>query len=122
MGKQEPLNSLDEVADKLGDRGPHNPDVTYETVEDLVDALVDLGDTPKVYARHDDHHGLKSELTTEFLETKLIDVDPEAEEENIRLVLEQANTIIPLSEQAMTPDLEDEIREDQQSRGIRPAD
>lgn len=39
------FESLEDIAHVLGDGGPFNPDIEFETVEDLVDALVDLGNT-----------------------------------------------------------------------------
>ncbi|MDR6203253.1 hypothetical protein [Paraburkholderia graminis] len=109
--------NLDEIADVLGDGGPHGPDESFETVEQLVDALVDLGNTDKVFVRHDDHLGLKSGLSEAFLASPLDEVDEEKFEEEIKEVLAQANTIIALSERHLSDDDLEEIREDRESRG-----
>jgi hypothetical protein len=93
------FKTLEEVATVLGNGGPFNPDISYDTIEDLVDALVSLGNTPKVYEQHDDHNGLKSNLPDEFLTAPLNASKKARFEEYKKLVLEQANTIIPLSEE-----------------------
>lgn len=109
--------NLEQVADILGDGGPFGPDQTFDTVEQLVDALVDLGSMDKVFVRHDEHLGLKSGLSEEFLQTPLEEIDEEKFEDEIKEVLDQANTIIPLAERELSEDDEEEIREDKQSRG-----
>lgn len=118
MGK---LEDLEQVAEKLGDGGPFNPDTNFKTVEEVVDALVGLGNTDKVFAHHDDHLGLKSDLSKEFLETSLDEIseydNQEKFEEEIKEVLDQANTIIRLSERNLSEDDLEEIREDRLSRG-----
>ena len=101
----------------MGDGGPFNPDIEYETVEDLVDALVDLGNTDKVFARHDDHLGLKGDLPADFLNTPLSEADKPKFESAIEAVIEQADIIIPLSERQLSEDDLEEIREDKLYRG-----
>lgn len=94
-----PFENLDEVAEELGDGGPHNPDIEFDTVEDLVDELIDCGYTDRVYNQHDDFIGLKEKLSDEFLQTPLDDlnnIDEDAFEEEIKLVLNEAEAIIPL--------------------------
>lgn len=108
---------LQQVAEILGDGGPFGANQTFETVEQVVDALVELGNTDKVFVRHDDHLGLKSGLPEEFLNTPLDEIDGGRFEEEIKEVLEQANTIFPLAERELSEDDEEEIREDRQSRG-----
>lgn len=109
--------SLDQVADIIGNGGPHNPDTTFDTVEALVDAVVRLGNQPDVFAFHDDHLGLKEGLSKDFLQTPLDEVDEDLFGAEIEAVLEQANTIIPLAERELTEDDEDDIEEDVRSRG-----
>jgi hypothetical protein len=114
------FQSIEEVAQVLGDGGPLNPDTEYETVEELVDALVDLGNTDKVFVRHDDHLGLKSSLSKEFLESPIpiSENDESVFESDIEAVLEQANIIIPLFSRDLSDDDIEEIKEDQLSRGV----
>lgn len=112
------IENLEELAEKLGDGGPHNPDTTFNTAGEIVDSLVDLGNTDKVFVRHDDHLGLKNGLSEEFLNTPLDEIDEEKFEDEIKEVLDQANTIIPLSERELSEDDEEEIDEDRQSRGL----
>ncbi len=100
------LTRLEQVADVLGDGGPHNPDATFETVEELVDALVDLGG--EVDDRHDDHLGLKERLSTKFLQSPIDSVDDEEFIDEVEAVLEQANIIIPMVEQNSGDNLNDD--------------
>lgn len=111
------LKTLDELAEVLGDGGPFNPDQTFGTVGDLVDSLINLGNTNKVFARHDDHLGLKEGLSKAFLNVPLDEADESRFEEDIELVLEQANIIIPLSDRPLSDDDMDEIDEDRTTRG-----
>jgi hypothetical protein len=112
------FKDLKQVADILGDCGPFGPAQTYDTVEQVVDALVELGNTDKVYVRHDDHLGLKGDLYKEFLDTRLEQIDEDKFEDQIEKVLDQANIIIPLAKRELSEDDEEEIREDREYRGI----
>jgi hypothetical protein len=109
--------NLEQVAETLGDGGPFAPDQTFDTVGQLVDALVELGRTDKVFAFHDDHLGLKDDLPSDFLETPLADLDEEEFESEIDKVLDQANRIIRLSKRDLSEAHERDIQEDKQSRG-----
>lgn len=109
--------NLDEVAEILGDGGPFAPDRTFDTVGQLVAAVVELGSTDKVFAFHDDHLGLKSGLPSVFLESPLAELDEERFESEIFEVLDQANRIISLSNRNLTDEDVEDIREDKQSRG-----
>lgn len=111
------FENLEDISHALGDGGPFNPDTDYETVEDLVDALVDLGNTDKVFARHDDHLGLKNGLPADFLSTPLSNADKPEFESAIEAVIEQADIIIPLSERELSEDDLEEIMEDKLYRG-----
>ncbi len=116
------IESIEDLAQALGDGGPFRPDVCFERVEEVVDALVELGRTDKVLVRYDDHLGLKNDLSEEFLTSPLSNsANPEFEEE-IAAVLEQANRIIPLSERELSDDDIEDIREDKISRGERDDD
>ncbi|KRW52579.1 hypothetical protein AO724_06490 [Aeromonas allosaccharophila] len=112
------FEDLDDVAQFLGDNGPFNPDVEFDTVEELVDALVSIGNTDKVYAFHDEHLGLKDDLPRAFLNSSLSDIDDIKFEVAIEAVLEQANTIIPLSTRLLSEDDLEAIEEDRISRGL----
>lgn len=118
----EKFESIEDVAQSLGDGGPFNPDVNFETIEEVVDALVDRGNTDKVFVRHDDHLGLKDRLSEGFLKSPLSDIDKPEFESDIEAVLEQANIIIPLSERELSEDDIEEIKEDKISRGEDPDD
>jgi hypothetical protein len=109
--------NLEQIAEILGNGGSFGPDKNFDTVEQLVDALVDLGNTDEVFVRHDDHLGLKSGLSEDFLRTPLESVDEEKFESEIKEVIDQANTIIPLSKRDLSDDDLEEIREDKLSRG-----
>jgi len=109
--------NLNDAAEAIGNGGPFNPDTEYETVGELVDALVDLGNTDKVFVRHDDHLGLKDDLSSEFLNSPLDDAENEKFESQLEEVLDQANIIIPLSERDLSEDDVEEIEEDKMYRG-----
>jgi hypothetical protein len=95
------FNSIADIADVIGDGGPHNPDTHYQTVGQVVDHLVNIGNTPEVYAHHDDHLGLKSDLSEKFLNSPLEDAGNPEFAEQTELVLEQAGIIIPLLERSI---------------------
>jgi len=111
------FKTLEEVADVLGDGGPFAPDQIFKTVGELVDALVDLGNTDKVHVRHDDYLGLKDDLSEDFLNTPIEDADETRFGEERERVLEQASIIIPLSSRNVSEDDEEEIEEDRAYRG-----
>jgi hypothetical protein len=91
------LKTLDEVAEILDQGDRFTPKRTLNTVEDLVNLLIDLGTMDKVFAKHDDHLGLKESLSNDFLNASLNEMNESDFEKDIELVLEQANIIIPLS-------------------------
>lgn len=120
------FNSLENAASSLGDGGLGS-DEDYETVREFVDALVDTGNTDKVFAYHDDHLGLEDSLSGEVLEMTLVEADEILEnaepkqselEDQIKRILNEANTIIPLSKKELSEDDLDDIKEDLESRGI----
>lgn len=111
------FDDLEHVAQVLGDGGPFNPDTEYKTVGELVDALVDAGNTDKVFVRHDDHLGLKDDLSPDFLNLPLSDVNEEFDDQ-VEAVLDQANFIVPLLERELSEDNLEEIEEDKKYRGI----
>lgn len=114
------FESIDEVAEALGDGGPLAPDVEYKTVGELVDALVRLGNTDEVFARHDDHLGLKSDLSNELLQSSLRDAGNPKFEADVEAIVKQANIIIPLANRDLSEDDKEEIREDRRYRGDDP--
>ena len=109
--------NLDEVAELLGDGGTFAPDRTFDTVAQLVDAVVDLGNTDEVYAFHDDHLGLKRDLPQALLASPLAALDEEKFESEIEKILDQANRIIGLSKRDLSEEDQEDIREDKRSRG-----
>lgn len=109
--------NLEQVADILGDGGPFTPNRTFNNVGQLVDALVSLGNSDEVFARHDDHLGLKNDLPIDFLRSPIVGINEEKFEKEIEQVLNQANIIISLSERELSDDDLEEIREDKRSRG-----
>lgn len=113
------IENIKELAEKLGDRGSMNPDKKYENVGEVFDDLIDLGNTDKVYAFHDDHNGLH--ISDSLRNTALEDIN-ESNESEIEEIIEQANIIIPLSEKTLTEDDVDDIKEDMITRGEDPDD
>lgn len=111
------FKNLEDVAQKLGNGGDLNPDKKYETIQEVVDDLIELGYTDKVYAFYDDHVFLKDDLPDEFLNSSLDTLDTDKFEEEIDNVLEQANRIIPLANRTLSEDDIEEIKEDKRSNG-----
>jgi hypothetical protein len=111
------FESIEDVAQALGDGGPFSPDTNFETVEQVVDALVERGNRDEVFCRYDEHLGLKIDLPDKFLSSQLDDIDKPDFEQYIETILEQANIIIPLSERELLEDDYDEINEDKILRG-----
>ena len=98
------LHDLQDVSDALGNNGDWAPPTIYKTVGDLVDDLVDTGNT--VYERHDDHLGLKDELPEDLLKTPLDDVDECKFKDAVDKIVEQAQIIIPMVEERQIVDPE----------------
>ena len=103
MSKCENLN---QVAESM--------EITPMTVGELVDAVVELGNTPKVFVHHDDHLGLKSSLSDDFLKTKLSDIKGDSFAPEVEKVLEQANTIFELDSRELSEEDEEDIREEEE--------
>lgn len=110
----EKIESFSELASQLSDDPSE-----FRTVSDVVDSLVHLGNTDKVYVRHDDHMGLRTDLSNTFLRTPIAEADSPEFEEEVNLVLEQANTIIPLSERTLDEGDLEEIAEDRARLGLQ---
>ncbi|MEY8252840.1 MAG: hypothetical protein RPR91_10670 [Colwellia sp.] len=110
------ITTLDEAACILGDGGDSGRDLEINTNSELVDALVELGNTDKVFEGHDEHLGLVAELSPEFLKA---DVSGDSEEfkADTELVLEQFNAIYRLARRELTDELQESINEDKASRG-----
>lgn len=106
MSKCENLN---QVAESM--------EITPLTVGELVDAVVELGNTSKVFTFHDDHLGLKSNLSDDFLKTKLSDLEDDSFSPEVEEVLEQANRIIKLDSRELSEEDEEEIREEEEYWG-----
>lgn len=124
------FNNLENAASSLGDGGL-GADEDYETVREFVDALVDTGNTDKVFAYHDDHLSLKDSLSEEILKMTIDEADEMLEnaepeqselEDQLKRILDEANTIVPLSKREPSEDDLDDIKEDLESRGIDPDD
>ena len=67
--------------------------------------------------RHDDHLGLKSKLSDDFLKTKLSDIEGDSFAPEVEEVLEQANTIIELDSRELSEEDEEDIREEEEYWG-----
>jgi hypothetical protein len=111
------FDNLEDAALAIGDGGPFSSDTVHKTVGEFVDALVEIGNTDKVFVRHDDHLGLKDDLSSELLALPLNDVPEEKYEDQIENILDQANIIIPLSGRELSEDDHEEIEEDRMYRG-----
>ena len=110
--------NLEDIAQELEENDLVSSD-DLDTVENLVDRLVELGNLDQVFVTHDDHLGLKDNLPSDLLELSLPLSNTNAEnfEDEIKEIVDQANIIIPLVNRDMTDDLTDDIRDDKLSRG-----
>ena len=120
--KMKKYNSIQEVAEHLGNSGSFTPDIEFKSCDEIVATLIELGNTDKVYAFHDDHLGLKDDLSQKFLNTPVSEADEGQFESDVNLVLEQAEKIMALAERELSEDQIDDIREDYISRGLDPSD
>ena len=133
------IETLDELKEWLSDGGS---DDEFETVEDVVDALVTLGLTDIVLVDDNLAGTLKSALDPDLLELQLDEVeqydesnDPEQSDapdeveeaamqtreniqEGMKTLLEAANSIKTLYERPLTPELLERIAEDRMERGL----
>jgi len=116
------LNSIEDVANRLGDRGPFASDIKFKDCGEVIDALVNLGNSDKVHAFHDDHLGLENDLSQNFLDASVEEVNNEKFESDVELVLEQAERIFELNDRELSEEQIDDVREDFISRGLDPDD
>lgn len=95
------LTSLYDVDAMLKDRGPFDADFQHNKVGDLLDTMLHVAEAPEVFDRHDDHLGLKDDMSPEFLEMTLDEAEELSEShplaEQRQQLLEQAQIIIPLA-------------------------
>jgi hypothetical protein len=103
------------VAELMGDVGPWNAD--KETVIEIVEDLVGLANTDKVFAFHDDQLGLKSSFPNDLLNLRLADLDDTQYVSEIEVVISDAKIILELNETELTSVLKDDIAEDLAYRG-----
>ena len=103
------FESIEEVAQILEVGDLFIPNVNFETVEEVVDVLMDLANSEEVVARRGDLQGLKATLSEEFLNARLIDIDQPKFVPDIEIVLEKANMVIPLSHRELSIDEVDEM-------------
>ena len=92
-------------------------DADTETVEELVDVVVDLGNKNSVFTGHDSHLGLKDNLSGDFLSSPLNGLDEAKFGDQIESLLDEANIIIALSTRELSDDDIEEIEEDKMYRG-----
>jgi len=109
------VENLEDIALWLGSGDP----TRYKTVESIVDGLIEVAMTDKVFTWHDDTLGLKSYLSKEFLCSPWDDLDTEKFESEIEDVVSEANEVIWLFERDLTEEEEEEIREENAGIGYR---
>jgi len=112
------FKAIDEFIDEMNEERDFPKE--YNTYRDIVDELVAMGNLDHVYAFHDDHLGLETELGKDFLNKEISDDINENEEEKIDLILDEANTIIPLLNQELTEERIEDVKEDMIIRGEDP--
>jgi capsule polysaccharide export protein KpsE/RkpR len=114
------MKKLENISDVINDlnRDEDSPK-EYNTVQEIVNEIVERGNSEHVYAFHDDHLGLESDLGSDFLNLKIVDINTDKNEEKIDMIVDQANTISNYYNREITEDIQDEIDEDKMTRGIK---
>lgn len=103
------FESIEEVAQILEVGDLFIPNGSFETVEELVDVLMDLASSEEVTARRGDLQGVKDSLSEEFLNARLTDINQPKFAPDIEIVLEKANMVIPPSHRELSIDEIDEM-------------
>jgi hypothetical protein len=112
------FEDLKDAANKLGcGRGTYGMDRNYETVRDVVKDLVDAGNQEEVFVNTDSHLGLEDQLSEEFLNMALEDVDESKHQTEVDAIIYECENILPLLDREVTEELADDIAEDKMGRG-----
>lgn len=112
------IENLNDAANKLGcGRGTYGMDQDYETVKDFVDDLVNAGNQDEVFVGTDSHLGLENQLSEEFLNMPLEDVDESKHQTEVDAIIYECENILPLLGREVTDELADDIAEDKMGRG-----
>ena len=82
-----------DVIEKLVEIGEIDAYNAVNSVDDVANVLIAMGNQEHVYAFHDEHLGMKGDMTSTLLETKVVDVT----DDHYENLVDQANTIIGLS-------------------------
>ncbi len=113
------FDNIDQVINELSD---YFEGSEFKTNENVVDAIVELGNTDKVYAFDDDHLGLKDDLSRKFLEASTEHAGNVEFEPQLDKLLEQAENTIGLAERELSEEQKEDVREEFISRGLDPDD
>lgn len=109
------FKNIEELANNLGDGGQFNQDKEYSTIGEVIDDLMNLANTDKVYAFYDEHQGFSP--SDKFRNSSLEDATKEDFESEMEELLEHANNIISIADKPLTEEDIDYIKEDMESRG-----
>lgn len=90
----------------------------YNDIQEVVNEIVERGNSEHVYAFHDDHLGLESDLGSDFLKLKHENLNTDKHEDQIEMILDQANTIKGYYNREITENIKDDIDEDKMIRGV----
>ena len=85
-------DTIEDVINKL----PTEDSEEIKTYDDIVDILLQMGNHEKVFAFADDQKDLRNDVSREFLFSEINSDNNQKYENEIELLLEQANVIIPL--------------------------
>ena len=106
------IETVSELCNLLSDY-----DGQYCYVHQLVEQLVSMGLTPKVYAMHDDFLGMPGDLSEAFKYSLVEYADSPIFEEDAACLLGEANIIIPLFSRQLTGYDYEMIAEDRRQIG-----
>jgi len=90
----------------------------YHTYQDIVDEIKSMGIQDQVLAFDDDHFFFTDCMDFKFLNSKINDLNIKEEyEDDIDKIIEQANKTVYFYNMEITNDIQDDIDEDNISRG-----
>lgn len=112
------MKKLETIHDVINDFNKDNDfPKEYNTMQDVVNELLERGSTDQVHAFHDDYLGLEDNLNKDLLNSKIDNLDLDKYEDQIEQIVDEANTITYYYNRPLTDNIIEDIEEDKQIRG-----
>ena len=112
QNQSQQFNTVADLCNYLSDY-----DGEYRFVLQLVEKIIQMGLTPKVYSVHDDFLGMRTGLSNEFMNSSIEFADCPSFSEDAAYLLSEASIVIRLFNRTMTPYDFDVIDEDRRQIG-----